>query len=77
MVGWTCRSVRYLFERMSSAEPTTFTIRASFLEIYNEQVRDLWHPEATGNFGSLAIREYPPGYWRGFYVEVPPPCILH
>jgi hypothetical protein len=42
VVGWTCRSVRYLFERMSSAEPTTFTIRASFLEIYNEQVRRLY-----------------------------------
>jgi hypothetical protein len=42
-----------------------YTIRASFLEIYNEQVRDLWNPE----LGALQIREYPPGYWRGFYVE--------
>jgi hypothetical protein len=39
-----------------------FTVRASYLEIYNEQVRDLLNP---GN-GSLPVR------WtrdRGFYVE--------
>lgn len=42
-----------------------YTIRASFLEIYNEQVRDLWNTQ----LGALQIREYPPGYWRGFYVE--------
>eukprot|EP01047_Picozoa_sp_COSAG01_P047114 COSAG01_NODE_4474_length_4989_cov_2.852147_1_plen_490_part_10 len=29
------------------------------------QVRDLWNPSS----GNLSIREYPPGYWRGFYVE--------
>ena len=28
-------------------------------------MRDLWNPE----LGALQIREYPPGYWRGFYVE--------
>jgi kinesin family protein 12 len=32
---------------------------------YNENVRDLWNPSS----GNLSIREYPPGYWRGFYVE--------
>jgi hypothetical protein len=28
-------------------------------------VRDLWNAGAE----SLVIREYPPGYWDGFYVE--------
>ena len=37
-----------------------YTVRASFLEIYNEMVYDLWNPKA----GSLSVREYPPGYWR-------------
>jgi hypothetical protein len=30
-----------------------------------ETVYDLWNPGS----GSLQVREYPPGYWRGFYVE--------
>ena len=28
-------------------------------------MRDLWNPSS----GNLPIREYPPSYWRGFYVE--------
>ena len=59
------RSIRYIFEQIAQKTGTKFTIRASFLEIYNETVRDLWNPSS----GNLSIREYPPGYWRGFYVE--------
>jgi len=60
------RSVRYIFDQVNARQNTVkYTVRASFLEIYNENVRDLWNPSS----GCLSIREYPPGYWRGFYVE--------
>lgn len=58
------RSVRYIFEQTHASDHRS-TIRASFLEVYNEQVRDLWNPGAS----NLTIREYPQGYWQGFYVE--------
>ena len=47
------------------AASSTYHVECSMLEIYNEQVRDLWNTQ----LGALQIREYPPGYWRGFYVE--------
>lgn len=60
------RSVRYIFDQVAARkDKVKYTVRASFLEIYNENVRDLWNPSS----GCLSIREYPPGYWRGFYVE--------
>jgi hypothetical protein len=62
------RSVAYIFEQTrerNAQGKAKYTIRASFLEVYNEQVRDLWNP----GIGSLTIREYPQGYWQGFYVE--------
>ena len=65
MDGVIPRSIRYIFEQIAAKQGTKYTIRASFLEIYNESVRDLWNPSS----GTLSIREYPPGYWRGFYVE--------
>ena len=60
------RSVRYIFDQVAARKgQVKYTIRASYLEIYNETVRDLWNPSSA----ALSIREYPPGYWRGFYVE--------
>ncbi|KAJ3268125.1 Kinesin- protein 12, partial [Blyttiomyces sp. JEL0837] len=61
------RSLEYLFShieslRASSGDDTQYTIRAAYLEIYNEQVQDLLNPGSA----SLAVR------WsadRGFYVD--------
>jgi kinesin family protein 12 len=67
--GWTSdendglfpRSVRYMWERMTMRHEQ-FYVKASFLEIYNEQLRDLLNPSS----GILHCR------WNvknGFFVE--------
>eukprot|EP00163_Fabomonas_tropica_P013832 TRINITY_DN2542_c0_g2_i2.p1 TRINITY_DN2542_c0_g2~~TRINITY_DN2542_c0_g2_i2.p1 ORF type:complete len:640 (-),score=107.13 TRINITY_DN2542_c0_g2_i2:122-2041(-) len=58
------RAVYYIFEQIEamSNQSTTFTVRASYLELYNEQVRDLLNPNTV----PLALR------WTkqsGYYVE--------
>ncbi|KAG2458920.1 KIF12 protein, partial [Polypterus senegalus] len=58
--GLTQRSFEYLLERTQSTQEE-FMLSATFLEIYNEQVRDLLNPS-----GSLNVR------WnkeKGFYVQ--------
>lgn len=51
---------RQLFEGIQAAGPrASFTVRAQFLEIYNEEVKDLLAPSATNR--SIAIRECPDG----------------
>ena len=52
--GVTPRLVEELFQRVSSAPETQeFTIRASYLELYLEKIRDLLDPTRT----NLRIRE--------------------
>ncbi|XP_028664017.2 kinesin-like protein KIF12 [Erpetoichthys calabaricus] len=58
--GLTQRSFEYILERTQSTQEE-FVLSATFLEIYNEQVRDLLNPS-----GSLNVR------WnkeKGFYVQ--------
>ncbi|KAJ8514888.1 hypothetical protein ONZ45_g7618 [Pleurotus djamor] len=56
-----------LFERVAqktAADPNVqFTVEVSYIEIYNEKVRDLLNPKNTGN---LRVREHPS---LGPYVE--------
>ena len=61
--GLIPRSVRYAFERIAATqEGTTYSVRASFAEIYNEQVYDLLNLQS----GPLQVR------WNirnGFFVQ--------
>jgi hypothetical protein len=51
------RAVRYLYEEIggSNHEGKVMNIRLSFLEIYNEEMRDLLHPEVLPR--DISIRE--------------------
>ena len=60
-VGVIPRSIKYLWSVMGSKNEKFF-VKVSFLEIYNEQIRDL----LNSNSGSLQVR------WnakQGFFVE--------
>eukprot|EP00045_Choanoeca_perplexa_P018382 m.289980 g.289980 ORF g.289980 m.289980 type:complete len:1632 (+) comp17802_c1_seq4:222-5117(+) len=59
------RLCKDLFQRVGSMtdENNTFSVEVSYLEIYNEKVRDLLNPRSTGN---LKVREHPV---LGPYVE--------
>src|SRR6201996_5924959 len=59
------RICRDMFERIEGVEDRnlTFTVEVSYLEIYNERVRDLLNPATKGN---LRVREHPS---TGPYVE--------
>jgi hypothetical protein len=61
--GLIPRSLHYLYSKISQIQSTHYTVRAAYLEIYNEQVKDLLN---VGGANSLPVR------WksdRGFYVE--------
>ena len=56
------RSFMYLFDEILKREGSQYIVKASYLEVYNEQVKDLLNPSST----SLPMR------WsstKGFYVE--------
>jgi kinesin family protein 1 len=63
--GITPRTCSALFDRIEQrSEPNlTYRVEVSYIEIYNEKVRDLLNPKNTGN---LKVREHPS---LGPYVE--------
>ncbi|XP_078360940.1 kinesin-like protein KIF12 isoform X2 [Oculina patagonica] len=64
MQGLIERCFQYLFELIDNHSNVEYTLRASYLEVYNEKVQDLLNPSKARD--SLPVR------WardRGFYVE--------
>ncbi|KAJ8391173.1 hypothetical protein AAFF_G00096020 [Aldrovandia affinis] len=57
------RAFEHIFESIQCAENTKFLVRASYLEIYNEEIRDLLGSEAKQK---LELKEHPE---RGVYVR--------
>lgn len=64
IIPLTCSELFVRVEEKTAADPNlTFTVEVSYIEIYNEKVRDLLNPKNTGN---LRVREHPS---LGPYVE--------
>ncbi|KJA21710.1 hypothetical protein HYPSUDRAFT_41858 [Hypholoma sublateritium FD-334 SS-4] len=64
IIPLTCLELFQRVEGKSAQDPTlSFTVEVSYIEIYNEKVRDLLNPKNTGN---LRVREHPS---LGPYVE--------
>ncbi|GBE79083.1 kinesin-domain-containing protein [Sparassis crispa] len=64
IIPLTCSELFVRVEEKKGADPNThFTVEVSYIEIYNEKVRDLLNPKNTGN---LRVREHPS---LGPYVE--------
>jgi len=57
------RAFQHIFESVSVAENTKYLVHASYLEIYNEEVRDLLSKNIKGN---LEVKEHPD---KGIYVK--------
>lgn len=64
IIPLTCSELFVRVEDKRAADPNiNFTVEVSYIEIYNEKVRDLLNPKNTGN---LRVREHPS---LGPYVE--------
>ena len=52
--------IRDLFQRIDEAQDTKFSVHISFMEIYNEQVRDLFCKKSkAGEYKPVKIRQHP------------------
>ena len=64
IIPLTCAELFNRLKEKTDADPNvSFTVEVSYIEIYNEKVRDLLNPKNTGN---LRVREHPS---LGPYVE--------
>ncbi len=63
IIPLTCLELFSRIEQKKSDPLITFTVEVSYIEIYNEKVRDLLNPKNSGN---LRVREHPS---LGPYVE--------
>ncbi|TRM68597.1 hypothetical protein BD626DRAFT_118862 [Schizophyllum amplum] len=64
IIPLTCSELFVRVDQRKAADPNIdFTVEVSYIEIYNEKVRDLLNPKNTGN---LRVREHPS---LGPYVE--------
>lgn len=64
IIPLTCSELFARVEQKKAQDPhINFTVEVSYIEIYNEKVRDLLNPKNTGN---LRVREHPS---LGPYVE--------
>lgn len=57
------RAFEHIFESMAVCENTKFLVHASYLEIYNEDIRDLLGKDTKNK---LEIKEHPE---KGIYVQ--------
>lgn len=64
IIPLTCSELFTRVEQKKAQDPNiNFTVEVSYIEIYNEKVRDLLNPKNSGN---LRVREHPS---LGPYVE--------
>ena len=56
----------HIFDHISSTDHKKFLVRVSFLEIYNENIRDLLIKPKNNPKGGLELKEHPD---TGFYVK--------
>uniref|UniRef100_A0A182VXQ2 Kinesin-like protein n=1 Tax=Anopheles minimus TaxID=112268 RepID=A0A182VXQ2_9DIPT len=58
-IGIIPRSFEHIFEAISLASELRYLVLVSYLEIYNETIRDLLQPQNQTTGGSLQIKEVP------------------
>ena len=60
---FTCRAFEHIFEVIQTAEDMKYLVLASYLEIYNEEIRDLLGDDVKKK---LELKEHPD---KGVYVQ--------